>query len=45
MSKMILIENHFSTVDIAGLQFNPILKKWKKSKDLSVNYIICSLKN
>ena len=41
----ILIENHFSTVDIAGLQFNPILNKWKKSKDLSVNYIICSLKN
>ena len=41
----ILIENRFNTVDIAGLQFNPILKKWKRSKDLSVNYIICSSKN
>jgi len=35
----------FSTVDISGLTFNPFLSKWKKSKDLSVNYIICSRKN
>ena len=34
-----------STLDIKGLQFNPLTKKWKKSSDLSVNYIICSLKN
>ena len=35
----------FSTNDIKGLEFNPIFNKWKKSKNLSVNYIICSFKN
>ena len=40
-----LSKEKFSTVDIAGLNFNPISNKWKKSKNLSVNYIICSLKN
>ena len=40
-----LTENKFYTVDISGLQFNPIYKRWKRSKDLSVNYIICSSKN
>ena len=35
----------FSTVDIKGLKFNPFLNKWKRSNDLSVNYIISSLKN
>tara|TARA_X000001036_G_scaffold434724_1_gene474606 strand:+ start:6154 stop:6882 length:729 start_codon:yes stop_codon:yes gene_type:complete len=35
----------FSTVDIKGLKFNPFLNKWKRSSDLSVNYIISSLKN
>ena len=35
----------FSTVDIKGLNFNPFLNKWKKSNNLSVNYIICSVKN
>ncbi len=40
-----LVEESFSTLDIKGLKFNPILKKWKKSNDLSVNYIICSVKN
>jgi 2-polyprenyl-6-hydroxyphenyl methylase/3-demethylubiquinone-9 3-methyltransferase len=41
-----LLQNQkFSTVDIKGLEFNPILKKWKKSDNLSVNYIITSLKN
>ena len=34
----------FQTVEIKGLSFNPILNKWKKSEDLSVNYIICSTK-
>ena len=34
----------FKTIDIKGLKFNPITKKWKKSNDLSVNYIICSSK-
>ena len=33
------------TQDMSGLEFNPFTKKWKKSSDLSVNYIICSLKN
>ena len=41
----LLIEEKFSTIDLKGLSFNPIFNKWKKSKDLSVNYIICSLKN
>ena len=33
------------SVDIKGLKYNPLTKKWKRSNDLSVNYIICSLKN
>tara|TARA_B100000767_G_scaffold64125_1_gene60308 strand:+ start:113 stop:841 length:729 start_codon:yes stop_codon:yes gene_type:complete len=41
----LLSNEKFSTVDIKGLDFNPILNKWKKSDDLSVNYIICSTKN
>ena len=41
----ILIQEKFSSLDIKGLKFNPFLKKWKKSEDLSVNYIICSKKN
>jgi 2-polyprenyl-6-hydroxyphenyl methylase/3-demethylubiquinone-9 3-methyltransferase len=40
-----LFEEKFSTLDIKGLKFNPLTSKWKKSKDLSVNYIICSQKN
>ena len=40
-----LHQENFSTLDIKGLKFNPFLGKWKKSSDLSVNYIICSLKN
>ena len=40
-----LSQEKFSTLDISGLSFNPILNKWKKTKDLSVNYIICSSKN
>ena len=35
----------FTTKDLKGLEFNPILNKWKKSDNLSVNYIICSAKN
>ena len=41
----ILIQEKFSTIDLKGLSFNPFTNKWKKSNDLSVNYIICSLKN
>ena len=40
-----LAKEKFSTLDIKGLKFNPFLNKWKKSKDISVNYIISSLKN
>ena len=40
-----LSQEKFSTLDIKGLKFNPFLNKWKKSNDLSVNYIISSLKN
>ena len=41
----LLQDEKFSTVDIKGLEFNPILYKWKKSNNLSVNYIISSSKN
>jgi 2-polyprenyl-6-hydroxyphenyl methylase/3-demethylubiquinone-9 3-methyltransferase len=40
----ILTDERFSTLDIMGLVFNPITKKWKKSNNLSVNYIISSTK-
>jgi len=41
-----LLKNQkFSTIDIKGLGFNPILNKWKKTDNLSVNYIISSSKN
>ena len=41
----LLSKEKFSTLDISGLEFNPFIKRWKKSKNLSVNYIICSSKN
>ena len=34
----------FKTIEVKGLEFNPLNKKWKKSDNLSVNYIICSSK-
>ena len=40
-----LYEKNFSTIDICGLEFNPLIQKWKRSNNLSVNYIICSTKN
>ena len=40
-----LIDKKFRTNNIKGLEFNPIFNKWKKSDNLSVNYIVCSLKN
>ena len=40
-----LSKEKFSTIDIKGLKFNPFFKKWKRSNDLSVNYIIASFKN
>ncbi|MDB4340008.1 bifunctional 2-polyprenyl-6-hydroxyphenol methylase/3-demethylubiquinol 3-O-methyltransferase UbiG [Pelagibacteraceae bacterium] len=41
----LLHNEKFSTLDIKGLEYNPILKKWKKSDNLSVNYIVSSSKN
>ena len=41
----ILSQEKFSTIDIKGLKFNPFSNKWKQSNDLSVNYILTSLKN
>ena len=41
----LLLDKKFTTVDVKGLEFNPISKKWKKTNNLSVNYIICSSKN
>ena len=40
-----LSDEKFSTLEIKGLTFNPFLSKWKKTNDLSVNYIISSFKN
>ena len=43
LEKKLSIAN-FKTIEIKGLEFNPFNKKWKKSDNLSVNYIICSSK-
>ena len=40
-----LSQEKFNTIDIKGFKFYPFVNKWKISKDLSVNYIICSAKN
>ena len=41
----LLSRENFFTVDLKGLEFNPLFGKWKKSENLSVNYIICSVKS
>ena len=41
----LLFKEKFQTLNITGLKFTPHLNTWKKSKDLSVNYIISSSKN
>jgi 2-polyprenyl-6-hydroxyphenyl methylase/3-demethylubiquinone-9 3-methyltransferase len=41
----LLSQEKFSTLDIRGLKFNPFSNKWTQSNDLSVNYIITSLKD
>ena len=41
----ILSDEKFFTIDTKGLEFNPFSNKWKKSNNLSVNYIITSSKN
>ena len=40
----ILFDQKFKTVDLSGLVFNPISSKWRRSSNLSVNYIVCSSK-
>ena len=40
-----LIDKNFSIKDTKGLEFNLLAKKWKKTENLSVNYIICCTKN
>ena len=35
----------FSTINLTGLSFNPFFQEWKRTKDLSVNYILVSQKN
>ncbi len=40
-----LLNLNFSSKNISGLEFIPIMNKWKKSQNLDVNYIICSAKN
>ena len=42
--EQMLSKENFSTFDLKGLEFNPFLGKWKKTENLSVNYIICSVK-
>tara|TARA_E500000331_G_C17217204_1_gene696404 strand:+ start:87 stop:812 length:726 start_codon:yes stop_codon:yes gene_type:complete len=39
-----LSTKNFVTKNIKGLEFNPFFKKWKKSDNFSVNYIVCSSK-
>ena len=41
----VLKTKNFKTIDVKGLDFNPILGQWKRSDNLSVNYIFCSAKN
>ena len=41
-----LIKNlNFSVKEVKGLEFNPFTQKWKRSNNLSVNYIVTSYKN
>ena len=35
----------FSIINLTGLSFNPFFQEWKRTKDLSVNYILVSQKN
>ena len=39
-----LINEKFKTLDVKGMSFNPFSRKWKRSDDISVNYIIFSFK-
>ena len=36
---------NFSIINLTGFSFNLIFQEWKRSKDLSVNYILVAQKN
>ena len=40
-----LIDLNFSITDLTGLGYNPIFQEWKKTNDMSVNYIVTAEKN
>ena len=40
-----ILNLNFTIKDTKGLDYNPFTQKWKKSKNLSVNYIVTSVKN
>ena len=40
-----LSELEFTILEVKGLQFNPLTRKWKRSNDCDVNYINLSVKN
>jgi 2-polyprenyl-6-hydroxyphenyl methylase/3-demethylubiquinone-9 3-methyltransferase len=40
-----LAELNFSITNLTGLSYNPIFQEWKRTKDMSVNYIIVGEKN
>ena len=39
-----LSDKNFKSSNVKGLEFNPFLNKWKRSDNLSVNYIVSSIK-
>ena len=40
-----LTDLNFSITNLTGLGYNPIFQEWKKTKDMSVNYIIAAKKS
>jgi 2-polyprenyl-6-hydroxyphenyl methylase/3-demethylubiquinone-9 3-methyltransferase len=40
-----LTDLNFLITNLIGLSYNPIFQEWKKTKDMSVNYIIAAEKN
>ena len=40
-----LLHNNIETKEFLGIKFNPVLQKWYLDKSLSVNYILCGIKN
>ena len=40
-----LTDLNFIVTNLTGLSYNPIFQKWKRTKDMSVNYIVVTEKN